>query len=177
MLVIARTITGGLKSALITIAGIVTADLIFLLLVVYGLQAIAESLGILFTLIKYLGGLYLIWLGISIWISQPPTSMDNKLNHLSNWASGLIITLSNPKAILFYIGFLPAFVDIPTLSNRDILFISLIIGLILGGVMFFYAMSTIRAQNMLNNTSHHRLTKGIASGLMITTGSVLIAKT
>ena len=143
MLVVARTMTSGLKHAFITVLGIVTADIIFLLLVVYGLQAIAESLGIVFTIIKYVGGAYLIWLGISIWRSKPQQKLtklqqqEKKSSYSSSWVAGIIIALSNPKAILFYMSFLPAFVDIPSLTTVDIFIVSVIVCLVIGGVMFF----------------------------------------
>ncbi len=185
MLIVSRAMTAGLRQALITIIGIVTADLLFLLLVVYGLQAIAESLSFLFIIIKYLGGLYLIWLGISIWRSQPAkitinanSGVEHKpASYHVSWLSGLIVTLSNPKAILFYMSFLPAFVDIPTLTTIDIVIVSMIICSVIGGVMFFYAFSAVKTQHMVTKNSSGKLAKKIAGGLMVTTGGILMAKT
>ncbi|MGH1485173.1 MAG: LysE family translocator [Cellvibrionaceae bacterium] len=182
MLIVARTMTAGLKHGLVAVAGIVTADLIFLLLVVYGLQVIAESVGFLFTTIKYIGGLYLIWLGISLWRSKPkslsiPSAPSKRVSYKASWISGLIITLSNPKAILFYMSFLPAFVDIPSLTTADIILVSFIVCTVIGSVMFFYAFSTWKTQHIIKNKASGNLTKKIAGGLMVTTGGILITKT
>jgi threonine/homoserine/homoserine lactone efflux protein len=180
LLVVARTLSGGLSHAAMTILGIVTADIIFLLLVVYGLQAIAESLGFVFIAIKYLGGAYLIWLGISIWRNR-----DQKLEvpiekkrstFINNWTSGLIITLSNPKAILFYMSFLPAFVDIPKLTNMDIIIIAIILCSVLGSVMLFYAFTTLKTQKLFKQNNSSQITQRITGSLMVTTGSLMILK-
>ncbi len=185
MLIVSRAMTAGLKQAAVTIIGIITADLLFLLLVVYGLQAIAESLSVLFIIIKYAGGLYLIWLGISIWRSHPAkininnekSTNQKPASYYASWLSGLIVTLSNPKAILFYMSFLPAFVDIPALTTIDIIIVSVIICSVIGGVMFFYAFSTVKTQHMMTKNSSNKLAKRIAGGLMVTTGGILITKT
>lgn len=180
MLVVARALSSGLPHALASIVGIVCADFIFILLVVYGLQAIAESLGLLFSLIKYIGGVYLIWLGISLWRSRgtKPVTPDTPghLSYIGDWVAGLVITLSNPKAILFYVSFLPAFVDVPRLTGFDIMLISVIICGVLAAVMVFYAVSTVKAQNLMTRGSVGEWSKKIAGGLMITTGGVLIAR-
>jgi threonine/homoserine/homoserine lactone efflux protein len=179
LLVVSRTLAGGLSHAAMTILGIVSADIIFLLLVVYGLQAIAESLSFVFILIKYLGGAYLIWLGISLWrnrnnkISIPKE--NKKTTILSNLSAGLIITLSNPKAILFYMSFLPAFVDVATLQTLDIIVIAIILCTVIGGVMFFFALSTKKTTQLVKNKSG-KLVQRIAGTMMITTGGILIAK-
>ncbi|MEO0442340.1 MAG: LysE family translocator [Pseudomonadota bacterium] len=179
MLVVSRTLTGGLKQGIMATIGIVSADIIFLLLVFYGLQAIADSLSIVFTLIQYVGGLYLICLGISLLRSKAKVielnPLDSKAEYRTSLLSGLIITLSNPKAILFYMSFLPAFIDIPSLSNRDIVIVGLVICGVIGGVMLLYALSTAKTQNLLSARAASITTK-IAGCLIVATGGILIAK-
>lgn len=73
--VISRALASGFKNALFVVMGIVFADFLFLLLVVFGLSAIAAMMGEFFVLVKYLGGAYLIYLGYKI-----ITSKDEDIN-------------------------------------------------------------------------------------------------
>lgn len=68
---VAQALAGGFRSTLEVIAGIVAGDLVFLLLAVFGLSALARTLGEFFIVIKIAGGCYLIWLGIKMWLAKP----------------------------------------------------------------------------------------------------------
>jgi threonine/homoserine/homoserine lactone efflux protein len=118
--VVARSIGSGFVHALVTTIGIIVGDLIFIVLAFYGLSSIAESS--YFVIVKYLGGAYLIWLGIRLWTAKTKSEEIAKRIESSwgaNFLCGLMITLSDPKAILFYISFLPAFVDLSTATFLD----------------------------------------------------------
>lgn len=182
LLVVSRTISGGLSASLWTISGIISADLIFLLIVVYGLQAIASLLDSAFIFIQTIGAAYLIWLGLSIWKSPSislnlgKTTQHRSQSFYALWVTGLLITLSNPKAILFYMSFLPAIIDITTLTLLDITIMGLIICSTIGGIMFFYALTVLKAKNKISPSSKHRLTQRIGGSMVIATGLLLLAR-
>jgi threonine/homoserine/homoserine lactone efflux protein len=180
-LTVARAISGGFKHALLTIAGILMGDLIFILLVTLGLKIIADSLTILFIAIKYIGGVYLIWLGLTLLLSKPEALVPIKTNrktttYIADFLAGLTVTLSNPKAIFFYLSFLPAFVDIQTLTALDIIIISVMVAVILGSVMLFYALTAIKTQKLAGAKSSNKWIKKIAGGLILSTGGILITR-
>ncbi len=109
----ARALASGFHPAIAVIVGIVAGDIIFLLFAIYGLSMAAEALGNFFVIVKLCGSAYLIFLGVKIWFSKPKFEVYRN-DHFSgtlwgNFISGLVITLSNPKVILFYCGFLPTF--------------------------------------------------------------------
>ncbi len=182
LFVVSRTISGGFSAGLWTIIGMVCADLIFLLIVVYGLQVIANVLDSAFIFIQLLGAAYLIWLGIATWksphiIVDPSKTSPHKPRSLPTlWLSGLLITLSNPKAILFYISFLPAIVDITSLSLMDISVMGLIICSTIGGIMFFYVLTVVKAKNKMRPLSNSRITQRIAGSMIIATGLLLLTR-
>ena len=70
---VARSLASGFGHAAVVVAGIVTGDLLFLLLAIFGLASFAELLGDFFLVVKIAGGLYLLWLGYRIWTSKPGT--------------------------------------------------------------------------------------------------------
>ena len=124
-LVIARSASKGVTHGLAAASGIVAGDLIFIFLAVLGLNIIAETMAGLFTLIKYLGACYLIWMGLSLIRARPRSltynaaTLDNKL--ISSFAAGLFLTLGDLKAIVFYVSFFPSFVDLESLNAKQMI--------------------------------------------------------
>ncbi len=176
---ISRGLASGFNNAAYVVLGIVLGDIIFLLLAIFGLSAIATVLGDFFVIVKYFGGAYLLYLGYKILTSKEvDTSVEGvvELSWKKNFLTGLLITLSNPKVILFYLGFLPTFVNLQTLTAVDIVIISIIVTIVLGGVMLGYAYSASGAKKLFKSNSAKRKMNIAAGSTMVTAGGVLIAK-
>ncbi len=177
---VSKALVSGFKFTIPVIIGIVVGDLIFLLFAIYGLSVIAESFNTLFTVIKYFGGGYLIWLGIRLWRSIPKKTDVTEFKPMSgkfSFMSGLSITLGNPKVILFYLGFLPTFVELDKLSTVDIAVVAFIVSLVLGSVMLFYAYAASRARQLFESEKAKKNMNRLAGTVMIGTGAVLLSKT
>ena len=176
---ISRALSSGFLNASFVVMGIVIGDIIFLLLAIFGLSAIASILGDFFILVKYLGGIYLLFLGYKILTSKEQETNLKGIYELSwkkNFLTGLIITLRNPKVILFYLGFLPTFINLQTLTAIDIFIISTVVTIVLGGVMLAYAYSASSAKNLFKSKSSKRKMNIAAGSVMISAGAVLIIK-
>jgi threonine/homoserine/homoserine lactone efflux protein len=171
---IARALASGFRPSLAVIGGIVLGDVIFLLFAAFGLSMVARALGNMFFIVKICGGVYLIWLGVRIWFkkTEPDTGNQNRnvQSQWGNFASGLVITLSNPKVILFYCGFLPTFLDLSTLTPIDLVIVVTIITLVLGCVLGTYAFLASRARRMFTNRQAVRRLNRAAGGVMVATG-------
>ena len=118
-----RGASAGLRGA----AGIFVGDLILMVLSVAGVASLVQTTPILFTLLKYAGGAYLVWLGLGLlraaWqknseIIEVPS--DNR----HPFKVALTISLLNPKAILFFVSFFIQFVD-PSFENPLLSFVIL----------------------------------------------------
>jgi len=176
---ISRALASGFNNAAFVVLGIVLGDIIFLLLAIFGLSAIATILGDFFVVVKYLGGLYLLFLGYKILTSKDEETELKAVEELSwkkNFSTGLLITLSNPKVILFYLGFLPTFVNLQALTFFDILIISGIVTIVLGGVMLVYAYTASKTRKLFKNKKSKRKINLVASCVMILAGVILITK-
>lgn len=176
---ISKALSSGFRYAVPVVVGIVVGDLIFLLFAIYGLSMLAETFNELFTIIKYMGAVYLVWLGFKLWRSPPPNTeinvskaQSNKINFLG----GLSITLGNPKVILFYLGFLPTFVDLNTLSNSDVAIVALVVSVVLGSVMLFYAFTAARARLLFKSEKAQNKMNKTAASIMVGTGAILLSK-
>lgn len=178
---VARALASGFRPALAVICGIVLGDIIFLLFAFFGLSLIAQALGDLFFIVKICGGAYLIFLGIKIWIREPALASNENGKHTGtvwgNFVSGLIITLSNPKVILFYCGFLPTFLDLSALTLSDLALVVGIITIVLASVLTIYAFLASRARRMFTNQKAVRRLNRAAGGVMVATGVAIATRT
>ena len=176
----ARAAAFGFSHGMFTALGIVAGDIIFILVAVYGLAFIADAMGEQFVLIKYIGGAYLIWLGISLWRADAKMRKSDdvqKSSWRSSFLAGLLITLGDQKAILFYLGFFPAFIDLRLMTPIDTLLIILIATIGVGGAKLVYAYLADRASLIFKNTRAIRGLNGFAAAVMILVGIVLLLKT
>lgn len=174
-----RSATSGFIHGVFTTLGIVLGDIIFIIIAIWGLSFLAETMGSLFVLIKYLGGAYLIFLGIGLLRAKGrdvETGEVVKSSLFSSFLTGFLITLGDQKATLFYLGFFPAFVDLSRVSWWDTGVIIAIATVAVGGVKLGYALVANRARLLISG----KITKGlnIAAGcVMIAVGMFLIIKT
>lgn len=153
---VAQALSSGFRSSFDVIAGIVLGDILFLMLAIFGLSAIAYILGEFFFLVKIAGGVYLIWMGWKMWTSKPvpfeEVRENKKRTRKGRFIGGLLITLGNPKVIVFYAGFLPNFMDLESLSVTDIFIVATLISTILVCVLGVYTYFASRAKRFFVST-------------------------
>jgi len=172
-----RSATAGFMHGALTTLGIVVGDIIFILIAIYGLSVLMVALDDLFVIIKYLGGVYLIGLGITLWWTQPSVIKPNKtitISWLSSFLVGLLITLGDLKAILFYLSFFPAFVELSTISIIDVSIIITITIIAVGGVKLGYAAMADKASLLLTDANIKTKIHFLAGSLMLGIGIFLI---
>jgi threonine/homoserine/homoserine lactone efflux protein len=176
---VARALASGFVPAAELVVGIVLGDLVYLLLAIFGLGALAAVLGDLFIVVKYLGAAYLLWLGWRLW-QVPPTAPDAPRTPLNsrggNLLAGLLITLANPKVILFYLGLLPTFIELGTLDVVDVLLVMLVVSGVLGLTLLGYALIASRARELVRDGRVARALNRTAGGAMILAGATLVSK-
>ena len=178
--VTAQSAAYGFRHGAAVSAGVVAGDLIYILLALFGLALLVDAMGGMVDAIRYLGGLYLIWLGLRLWRSVPAADgFGEQSGHApslrSGFATGLLITLGDQKAVLFYLGFLPAFMDLGFLGALDAAVIALVAVLAVGGVKLMYAAAVARARTLFG-TRASRLLNRLAAGVMVAAGVFLLTR-
>ncbi|MCC4797385.1 LysE family translocator [Enterovibrio norvegicus] len=117
LLVMTHTLRSGLKKALFTIAGNVTGLFLMASFSVLGLSALVLSSATAFMAIKILGACYLFYLGIKTWRNGMTISLEDAPqtdNTRSYYLQGVLVAITNPKAIIFSTALFPQFIDINT---------------------------------------------------------------
>lgn len=159
--------------------GIVLGDIVFILIAIYGLSVLADLLGSRFVFIQYLGGAYLVWLGIMLWRSKPKTAeieTERNPSLFTSFMLGLLITLGDQKAILFYLGFFPAFLELSRLSFWDTGIIVGIAIIAVGAPKLAYAYMARQAALILKNNQVTNTLNRVAGSVMIGIGSFLMIR-
>lgn len=114
LFIIARSLEQGRMAGIISTLGIALASLVHALFAAVGLSALLVQSALAFSIIKYLGAAYLIYLGIRTLLTKAkPHSLQEveKVPVLKLFRQGFIVNLFNPKTTLFFLAFLPQFVD------------------------------------------------------------------
>lgn len=111
---VTRTIDQGRKAGLLSVYGLALGTLPHALAVAFGIAGILASSVIAFNVLKYLGAIYLIYMGICKLRHKKTTSANNNSNSKVGKAAffeSFVVGVLNPKAILFFLAFLPQFID------------------------------------------------------------------
>ena len=115
ILVISQAVCHGKKSVIPLVAGVVLGDFTDMVLSLLGLGALLSTSASLFTVLKWIGALYLVYLGIQKWRSSSTEHrFDTKIgtpSNLSLFKSAYITTSLNPKGIVFFVAFVPQFLN------------------------------------------------------------------
>jgi threonine/homoserine/homoserine lactone efflux protein len=151
--IVAQALRTGYRQAAWMAAGMVLGDVLYLAAVLGGLAFIAETFSFLLIAIKWAGVAYLCWLAVQFWNSGEEFEGLNS-NRTSNgknaFVSGILVTLGNPKSVLFYISILPTVVDINALSSADVAILLGVTAMILAVVQFPFAVAGARMRRVLH---------------------------
>ncbi|WP_237642615.1 leucine efflux protein LeuE [Stenotrophomonas panacihumi] len=102
----------GIRGGYTALAGLLVGDQVLMWLAVAGVAALLQANPLLFRGVQYLGALYLVWVGIGLLRSpRPGGASPITLRPGHYFRQGVLITLLNPKAIIFYMAFFPLFID------------------------------------------------------------------
>jgi threonine/homoserine/homoserine lactone efflux protein len=105
----------GWRKATYTVCGGVFGFVVVIALSMFGIGALLQASLAWLTLMKWVGGAYLVWLGIQVWRSSPvgvrPGVTDGERSRASMFRQGALSALTNPKVLLFFAAFLPHFID------------------------------------------------------------------
>src|ERR1043165_2645713 len=111
----ARSLSQGIRAGIFSALGIFAGCMFHLTAAVFGLSKIIEESVLLFSIIKYAGAAYLIYLGIRSLLNKKKNETGIKelprLSDLKIFTQGLITNLLNPKVAIFFLSFLPQFID------------------------------------------------------------------
>jgi threonine/homoserine/homoserine lactone efflux protein len=172
-LIVANSLAYGVRHALTTVAGTSTAIAVQLALVVLGTTSIMAILADWFDGLRWLGVAYLVWLGIQHWRSSSMPSGETPAVSMAPFRlywQGFLVSLTNPKVLLFLAAFFPQFVDPGQPPLPQLLLLSatyLTIGIVFDGG---YALLADRVRPWIGGERRARFRDRVTGTLLIGAG-------
>ncbi len=177
---LARALSLGAMSCAPMAFGMAISDIVYLILATFGLAAIAENYSGLFTVIRFVGAGYLLYLGWKMWTAEIDTDFTQGRASSGAWLSGFmqgfLISASNPKVILFYIAFLPTFIDLSSLNSSDIVLTSVLTLLALMAGLMMVAIGASSVRKYLKSRQAIQRLNRTAGSIMIGAGLFLVSR-
>lgn len=106
---------GGVRGGYTALAGLLVGDQILMWLALAGVAALLKANPTVFHAVQYAGAVYLLWVGVSLLRTSPSEGQEPagtvRLSPGRYFRQAILVSLLNPKAILFYMAFLPLFID------------------------------------------------------------------
>lgn len=177
MLSVATGLRHGYPSALRAIVGLETALLVQLTVVALGLGAVLAASATAFLIVKIAGAAYLVWLGIRKWREAAATAPDEASPDAAGryYLQGVLVNLTNPKAIVFMVALVPQFVDLHAPQWPQFLAIAATMVATDTVVMSGYALLAGRCRRWLRDGQALRLQNRVFGGMFVTAGAMLAA--
>jgi len=141
MMVMSRTMSGGMKACFTFLIGFLVVTFLYLALVFIGFQMTNIDMTFIMILIKSLAAVYLIYIGLK-GLQNPNVEYIKDLGEgnsfFDNLTASIMMTLSNPLVIVFYAGILPTLIDVSDITLNDMVIITTIVLFIEGIVPVIY---------------------------------------
>ncbi|RWM16080.1 MAG: LysE family translocator [Mesorhizobium sp.] len=177
---IARALGSGFRSALAMSFGLMLGDLTYLTAVVLGLALVAQTFGMAFLAIKWLGVAYLAFLGWRFWTSGiTPETVEAKKGRgglVSSFVAGLAVTLGNPKTMIFYLAITPTIVDLKTITLADYGILVALTLVVLLVVLVPYLALAAKARGLLKSPRALRALNRTAAAFMVGAAAAIAAR-
>jgi threonine/homoserine/homoserine lactone efflux protein len=174
---IAHGLRHGIWRTVPTILGQAAANILQLVVIVFGLRGILAQSPVLFSGLKMVGAVYLIYIGIKIFSAPEPVlkSVDKSRveRALNNAINGFIVCGTNPKALLYYAAFLPQFIAPQGDKNSQFIILGASSVLITILVLLFYALLAGQARYWLIERGFWRMQTRSSGALIIAAGAAL----
>ena len=152
LLVLSYALSKGKSVALASVAGVALGDFVAMSLSLAGLGALVATSAALFTALKWIGAIYLIWLGIRLFRSAPQEVLAMPRAEMSSPAifrHNALVTALNPKSIAFFIAFVPQFIDVTRpVAIQFVILIATFVGLATANALA-YALAADRLRNAI----------------------------
>lgn len=178
-LVVSYALGQGRRSATATVAGVALGDFTAMTASMLGLGAVLATSALLFTILKWVGAAYLVYLGVKLWrapvADDPGAPRELETGGRRMFLHAYAVTALNPKSIVFFVAFLPQFLDpsAPALPQIVIFEATFLVLATLNAMS--YALLASAAQRTIRRPSVQRAVNRVGGGFLIGAGVLTAA--
>ena len=174
-LIIANTLSSGTRAGILNVAGTQLGLILMIGLLAFGFEVISAQLEWFLNIIRFIGAMYLIWLGYKIFTSQLliKNKLSKKYSNQEFIVQGFFVIWSNPKAFLFLGAFIPQFLNVNQSTGIQIIYLGLLFMVI--GTIFDSAYAVVFGKfRKLISSSNLKLLNYIGGSLLTLLGFWLV---
>ncbi|WP_086997169.1 LysE family translocator [Rhizobium sullae] len=177
--IVARALGSNFRETFFMGLGLVLGDITYLTAVILGLSFVAQTFTGIFLVIKFAGVLYLCYIAYKLWTAGllPQDIAARKSSSVGmSFLSGLLVTLGNPKTMLFYVALVPTLIDINHIGLHEygILLIATFVVLLV--VLIPYMLLAARARTMLKQPRALQALNRVAASILAGTAAFIAAR-
>lgn len=179
---LSRTLARGIGSGLLLGLGLIMGDFIYLIAVLASLHSLADVIAPYMIYVRIIGAFFLAYVGYNQWKAAPLLAEDARRVDEGKQRSigqtlgaGIAISGTNPKVIVFYLSFLPQFVDLTNLSLLDAVIVMVTIATMLFAGCLVYAIGANSLFKLIKSESGARLMNRITGGSIIAVAVAMVA--
>ncbi|MEM7171915.1 MAG: LysE family translocator [Pseudomonadota bacterium] len=181
MLLLGYSISGGRSIAVAAIPGVVLGDMVAMTLSMLGAGTILQTSASLFLVLKLAGAAYLVWLGVKIWTSEAVSDTGQRVIEMPSRArvmrDAFFVTALNPKDIMFFVAFLPQFIDLTAPTLAQIVVLELTFATLVLCSTTAWVMLADRAARRLLNPGTKKLVSRLGASWLVCAGGLTAAST
>ncbi len=178
LLVISYSLSRGRSAVMALVVGVGLGDLTAMILSFLGVGLLLESVAAAFYFLKWLGAAYLFWLGIKMWLSCTDeieiSEKDKQRDFREIFRNTYVTTALNPKSIVFFLAFMPQFIEEEKPFAPQAFMLGTIFFLLAIMIVISYALLASYVGTQLRLPSIQQWTKQIGGGLLIGAGGMTI---
>jgi threonine/homoserine/homoserine lactone efflux protein len=175
---VARVLSNGLKDVLPFLAAMWLGEMLWLTCAVAGLAVVARTLGVVFLVIKLVGVAYLLYLAWKMWFAPTDVARGELPSGQSPWrmfGAGLMLSLGNPKIMVFYLALLPTLVNLDRVSVPAWIELSAVTLVVLTAVDLAWALLAVRARRLLTSRKAVKIANRTSATMMAGAAAVIAA--
>ncbi|MFD9738375.1 LysE family translocator [Umezawaea sp. NPDC059074] len=169
--IVTRTVAQGRAAGLLSVLGVHVGSIFYVLLTAFGMSALLLASATAFQIVKWVGVAYLVWLGVQkLWLQKTDDGSVAEPPPMSNariFGQGVLVNILNPKTLVFFVAFLPQFVD-PARGSVAVQLLLFGIGFIVLGILSdgTYALLASVLAGRIRKTPKARRRLDLSSGVV-----------
>ena len=167
---VARVLARGYRDILPFLAALWIGELIWLSFAVLGLSAIANSFHLLFTIIKYVGVVYLLYLAWKMWhapVDVDAETIPDTKSGVRMFIAGMTVTMGNPKIMLFYMALVPTVIDLASVSLFGWFELSVALMVVLVAVDLTWVFMASRLRHLIRSRRAMKIANRTSATVMV----------
>lgn len=177
--IVARALGSNFRETFFMGLGLVLGDMTYLTAVILGLAFVAQTFTEVFIVIKILGALYLGYIAYKLWTAgllSQDIAAKRSGNIGMSFLSGLLVTLGNPKTMLFYVALVPTLIDINSIGLREYGILLATTFAVLLVVLIPYMMLASSARTLLKRPRALQVLNRVAASVLAGTAAFIATR-